>query len=165
MELDRALEWLQATPIATTIRENETLFPWIESFHVLALVMVVGTISIVDLRLIGVASLDRRVERLMREVLPLTWGAFALAAVTGSLLFSSNAVNYGHNFYFRGKVILLALAGINMAVFHLLIGRDVARWSAQGRPPLAARAAGAVSLCLWVSVVACGRWIGFTLEH
>src|SRR5262249_12604534 len=159
------LEWLQATSVAAAIRENEILFPWIESVHVLALVMVVGTISIVDLRLIGAASRERAVARLLREVLPYTWAAFELAAVSGTRLFSSNAVNYAGNGYFRGKLVLLGLAGINMAIFHLFIGRDVARWSAGGRLPWGARAAGAVSLCLWVAVVACGRWIGFTIQH
>ena len=62
MEIDRALGWLQATPVAKAISENEILFPWIESVHVLAIVLVVGTISIVDLRLFGVASLDRAVS-------------------------------------------------------------------------------------------------------
>jgi len=80
VELDRALAWLQTTTVATAISENEILFPWIESVHVLAIVLVVGTISIVDLRLLGVASLDRTVRRLMTDVLPYTWGAFAVAA-------------------------------------------------------------------------------------
>src|SRR6202158_2791559 len=120
MGLDRILEWLQATAIAKAISENEILFPWIESIHVLAIVLVVGTISIVDLRLLGVASLDRAVGRLMRDVLPFTWGAFVIAAITGSLLFSTNAVKYAHNFFFQGKLILLVLAGVNMAVFHFV---------------------------------------------
>src|SRR5471032_1314133 len=76
VELDRVLGWLQATAVATTISENEIIFPWIESVHVLAIVLVVGTISIVDLRLLGVASRDRTVSRLMADVLPFTWGAF-----------------------------------------------------------------------------------------
>ena len=69
MEIYDALRWLQNTSFAKTISENEILFPWIESVHVLAIVLVVGTISIVDLRLIGVASLDRAVKRLMGDVL------------------------------------------------------------------------------------------------
>jgi len=164
MGLDPSLQWLQATSIATAIRENEILFPWIESLHVLAIVLVVGTISIVDLRLIGVASLDRPVNRLMGDVLPYTWGAFVVAATTGSLLFSSDAMTYAHNSYFLAKMVLLGLAGINMTAFHLFIGRDIERWNAQTQPPLAAKAAGAVSLGLWISVVACGRWIGFTIH-
>src|ERR1700680_5074838 len=134
--LDRALAWLATPTIATTISENEIIFPWIESVHVLAIVLVVGTISIVDLRLLGVASLDRTVRRLMRDVLPYTWGAFAVAVTTGSLMFSSDAVHYAHNFFFRGKLILLALAGLNMAVFHFIGIGDVERWdTGTGRTP------------------------------
>ena len=86
MEIDRVLEWLQTTRIASAIGENEILFPWIESIHVLAIVLVVGTISIVDLRLLGLASLDLGVRRLMRDVIPYTWGAFAIAAINSSIL-------------------------------------------------------------------------------
>src|SRR5262249_60166418 len=56
MDFDQFLNWLEGTPIAVAIREHEVLFPWIESFHVLAIALVVGTISIVDLPLIGLAS-------------------------------------------------------------------------------------------------------------
>src|SRR5712671_772142 len=158
------LRWLEATPVAETIRENEVQFPWIESFHVLAIVLVVGTISIIDLRLLGIASLERAATRLMGDVLPWTWGAFVIAAITGSLLFASNAPNYAHNFFFQGKMVLLAAAGINMAIFHAFGIRDAARWDTLRRTPPAARTAGAVSLMLWVAVVAFGRWIGFTLH-
>jgi hypothetical protein len=164
VEIDRALGWLQATPLAKAISENELLFPWIESVHVLAIVLVVGTISIVDLRLLGVASLDRSVSRLMQDVLPVTWGAFVVAAITGSLMFSSDAVNYAHNFFFRGKLVLLALAGLNMAVFHLVGIGDVAQWGITRQTPLSAKAAAAVSLLVWMTVVAFGRGIGFTMH-
>ena len=87
-----------------------------------------------------------------------------MAATTGALLFSSNAMTYGHNFFFLGKMMLIALAGINMAVFQLFVGRDVKRWGGAAHVPFAARAAGAASLSIWVVVVAFGRWIGFTLH-
>ena len=164
MKIDRILEWLQATPVAKAISENEILFPWIESVHVLAIVLVVGTILIVDLRLLGVASLDRAVSRLMRDVLPYTWGAFVIAAITGSLMFSSDAVNYAHNFFFRGKLILLMLAGLNMAVFHVAGIGDVAHWGITKQTPLPAKAAAVVSLLVWITVVAFGRGIGFTMH-
>jgi len=165
VEIDRVLGWIQSTRIASAIGENELLFPWIESVHVLAIVLVVGTISIVDLRLLGFASLDLGVRRLMRDVIPYTWGAFAVAVITGSLMFSSDAVHYAHNFFFRGKLVLLALAGINMAIFHLLGIGDVERWDTPGgRTPMSARAAAAVSLTIWIAVVAFGRGIGFTMH-
>jgi hypothetical protein len=162
--MDAALKWLEATALATEIRENEVLFPWVESLHVLAITLVVGSISIIDLRLIGLASLDRPVGRLTRDVLPCTWVAFAFAALTGGLLFAAKATGYAGNFFFKGKLVLLTLAGLNMVVFHVFAGRDIERWSARTYPPAAARIAGGLSLLLWIAVVAFGRWIGFTLH-
>ena len=164
MELDHALAWLQSTALARAISEDEILFPWIESVHVLAIVLVVGTIAIVDLRLIGVASLDRAAGRLMREILPLTWGAFVVAAITGSLMFSSNARTYAHNFFFQGKIALLALAGLNMALFHFVGASDIEHWGATRQTPFATKASSAVSLVIWAAVVTFGRWIGFTIH-
>ena len=111
------------------------------------------------------ASRDRAVTRLTKDVLPCTWVAFLVAACTGALLFASKAVTYGHNFFFLGKMVLLLLAGTNMAIFHLMVGRDIERWGATPHTtPLPAKIAGAVSLCLWIAVVTFGRWIGFTLH-
>jgi hypothetical protein len=164
MDFDQFLNWLQDTPIAIAIREHEILFPWIESFHVLAIVLVVGTISIVDLRLLGLASRNRAVTILMREALPCTWAAFVVAVITGLLLFSSNAPKYAHNVYFQAKMALLVLAAGNMMVFHLLGARDIVRWDATAATPIAAKIAGGISLLVWIAVVVCGRWIGFTLR-
>lgn len=165
MELDVLLRALAATSVATAIRENESLFPWVESLHVLAITLVVGSIAIVDLRLLGLASLDRALTRLTANVLPCTWVAFVVAAVTGALLFSSNATGYAHNSYFQAKFVFLALSGINMSVFHLFVGRDIEDWGTSPlTTPLRARIAGAASLLFWIGVVACGRWVGFTLH-
>jgi len=163
MQVDQVFQTLQATPWAVVIRENDILFPWIESVHVLAIVLVIGTISIVDLRLLGLASTNRTMQRVLRDVLPVTWIAFAVAATTGSLLFSSKAVDYVQNFFFDGKMILLVLAGLNMAAFHLFGTRDIERWGDIADTPAAAKFAGGFSLCIWIGVVAFGRWIGFTM--
>jgi hypothetical protein len=157
------LKWLEATGIATGIRENELLFPLIESIHVLATTLVFGVIAVVDLRLLGLASVGRRTTRLMAELLPFTWISFAVSAITGTLLFSSNAAVYAKNFYFDFKLILMALAGVNVFVFHFFMIRGIAVWDASAQTPLRAKIAGGISLLLWVGVVFCGRWIGFTM--
>ncbi len=165
MDIESALAWLQSTWIATAVAENDILFPWIESVHVLAIVIVVGTISIVDLRLLGIASLDISAKRLMRDVIPYTWGAFAVAAITGSLMFSSDATHYAHNRLFQIKLVMLVLAGLNMAVFHLFGERDIERWDTPGATtPVAAKAAAVISLMAWVAVVSLGRGTGFTMH-
>ncbi len=164
MELDGLLRALEATFVATAVRENESLFPWIESVHVLAIALVFGCIAIVDLRLLSLASLDRALSRLTADVLPCVWTAFAFAVVTGALLFASNATVYVHNTYFLAKFAFMALAGVNMLAFHFYVGREMAQWGTPFQdPPLQARVVGAVSLLFWVGVIACGRMVGFTL--
>ncbi|HEY8054090.1 MAG TPA: DUF6644 family protein [Steroidobacteraceae bacterium] len=162
--LDSFLQALQDTSIATAIREGATLFPWIECVHVLALTVVIGSIAIVDLRLIGLTSRDRGVAQVTAAVLPITWSMFACAAISGGLLFSSNATVYGHNRYFQIKMALLLVAGVNMSVYHLFMSSDVQTWRTPAVTPLRARICGTVSLCLWIAIVASGRWIGFTLN-
>ena len=154
---------LNELPIAETIRTSSLAFPWLESAHVLAIALVLGTIAIVDLRLLGLASVQRPVTALIRQVLPITWIAFTVAVITGGAMFLSNADTYIHNTPFLVKMGLLALAGLNMVVFHLVTYRGVGQWDASPRTPPGARAAGAISISVWIAVVAFGRWIGFTI--
>ena len=155
---------LQNTGFATAIREGETLFPWIESMHVLAIVLVVGTISIIDMRLLGLPAHRRGVRRLMKDVLPLTWGAFCVAVITGFLLFTSAAVKYAAIWEFQAKMLLLVAAGLNMLFFHAVTFRNVHLWDDLVDTPAAAKLAGLSSLCLWIGVVVLGRVIGFVLQ-
>jgi hypothetical protein len=156
-----ACEWLQNLPLPTEIRESDWLFPTIETVHVLALALVVGSISMVDLRLLGFAGRSRPVSQVMAQALPWTWGAFIAAALAGVLLFSSKAVTYYGDLPFRIKMACLMLAGINMLYFHRFTLRRLAGWDL-GPPPAGARLAGGASLSLWIIIVAAGRWIGFT---
>jgi hypothetical protein len=139
MDLDTLLRAIEATSIATEIREGESSFPFIECVHVLAITLVVGSISIVDLRLLGWASLERAVSRVADSVLPVTWTAFAFAAISGALLFASNAMTYAHNNWFLAKFAFIGLAGINMFVFQTVINRNVETWGATGTPPTVSR--------------------------
>jgi hypothetical protein len=161
---EQILQSLQDTSIATAIREGETAFPWVECVHVLALTLVIGSIAIVDLRLLGLASRDRGVAQTTASVLPVTWTAFGFAVASGGLLFASNATTYAHNFYFQVKMALIALAGINMAVYHLFLNRGADTWQTPALTPLRARVVGGLSLCMWIAIAAFGRWIGFTIN-
>ena len=162
--IDGLLQSVQDTSIATAIREGDYLFPWIECVHVLALTLVIGSIAIVDLRLLGIRSRDRAVLETTADVLPITWTAFVIALISGGLMFASNAVTYAHNVFFQVKLCLLAFAGLNMLGYHLVVGRDAASWRSAATTPLKARVVGGASLALWIAIAACGRWIGFTLN-
>ena len=159
------LQNLYDSAVGSGIRESSVLFPWIESIHVLMATTVVGSIAIVDLRLIGYASHRKGAQRLILDLLPFTWAAFALAVITGSLLFTSNAPNYAANVQYVSKMVVLLLAGINMAIFHLTAYRRIVQWDDALPPPAGVRLAGATSLSLWIVVVFLGRWIGFTMQQ
>jgi hypothetical protein len=161
MAMEQALTWLQDLKFPTEIRESDWLFPTIETVHVFALVLVVGSIMTVDLRLLGFANRDRPFSELAAEMLPWTWVAFLVAASAGLMMFSSKALIYYGNIPFRLKMCCLLLAGINMLVFHWLGTRHLAAWDRK-EPPRLAKFAGGASLLLWAGIVAAGRWIGFT---
>jgi hypothetical protein len=165
MTVGELLAAVEAWPISAAMRGElpgtEWLFPIIETLHVMALTIVVGSIAMLDLRLLGIASRSSAVSRLSNEVLPWTWTAWAAAAVFGTLMFMAKAGTYAGNLQFRLKFVCMGLAGLNMLIFHFGAYRQVVRWD-EGEPPMSAKTAGALSLVLWIGVVFFGRWVGFT---
>jgi hypothetical protein len=157
------LQWLQASPWAVFIHKTPWAFTTIEVVHVFAVSMVVGTIAIVDLRLLGLASTKRPFAELSRQVLPFTWAAFVLAVIAGLLLFISRATEYFENTVFWIKMSLVVVAGINMMIFEFITVRGVKEWNLDRTPPPPARLAGGISIACWILVIAFGRWIAFTL--
>ena len=162
MSIDGVLAALEATRLAEYIRESLYFFPFLESLHVVGLTMVFGTIAVLDLRMLGVASIERQVSRVAIDVEKWAWWAFALTFVTGALMFITNAGVYYHNIFFRLKMGMLLLAGANVAMFEVTARRTLQQWNADARAPLAGRAAATISLVLWIAIIFMGRWIGFT---
>lgn len=114
-----------------------------------------------DLRLLGLGFRDVPAAQMTTRLLRITRIAFAVMAVTGVLLFYSNPVRYYHNIFFRIKVVLLVVSGINIWLFHGRIHRRVGEWQHDARPPRAARMAGLVSLLTWAGIVVAGRLVAY----
>ena len=162
MDIHPFLKALEDSGLAVSIRNSLLFFPVLEALHVIALTLVFGTIMVVDLRLLGVASTNRTFGRVSHEMLRWTWAAFGLAAFTGVLMFITNARVYVDNGFFRAKFILMALAGLNMLVFQLTAGRSIDQWEEEKPAPVGGRVAAVLSLVLWLLVIGMGRTIGFT---
>jgi len=163
MLLTALMEWVQSTLLAVFIHQTKWAFTTIEVVHVLAISLVIGSIAIIDLRLLGVASTKRPFTRLAQDILPITWTAFGLAAVSGSLLFISQAAAYFTTTTFWIKMLIMALAGINMLIFEFNTVRGVQEWDLKSSPPPGARLAGGISITCWLLVFVFGRWTGFTV--
>jgi len=158
------VEWLHAleqTTIGALVRESA--FPYVEGTHVLALSLSVGTVAWFDLRLLGATMRLRPVSEVFQSVKGWMFTGFGLMFLTGALLFAAHAREAYDNPYFRAKVALLLLAGVNTLVFHLTIDRRRADWDDAPVPPAAARVAGLLSLVLWLSVIAAGRIFAYDL--
>lgn len=155
------LEWLGNTPGSVALLESFYAWPLVESTHVLTLAIFVGTTSMMDLRLLGVTFKGVPVSAFTTRLLPWTRGSFAVMTITGLLLFYSSPLRYYHNIFFRFKMIVLVIAGINVWLFHSRIHRQVKEWNVDPTPPRAARVAAVVSLVAWASVVVSGRMIAY----
>ncbi len=151
--------------LAMWMAENLNAFAWAESVHVLAIATVFGSILMVDLRLLGLASKNVSAEILTRGLLPFTWAGFIIAIVTGVMMFVTNPGGYVANGPFLFKMAMLALGGINMMAFHLLGYRQVvAAGNSDQLTTSYARFAGGLSIAIWLAVIAAGRLIGFTIN-
>lgn len=162
MDLASIAADIEASGLAEWMRNSLKALPIIEAVHVMAVALVFGTILIVDLRLLGIPHTRRPITRVEEELIWLTWVGFAVAVVTGILLFVVNATTYFDNTAFRFKLLALLGAGVNMAIFQYVTFRGVAAWDQNTLPPPAARLAGVLSIALWTGVIFLGRWIGFT---
>lgn len=154
-------EWLQALPWASGIRESAWKFPLVESVHSLAISVLVWPTAILDLRLLGLVMRRRPVSEVAGQFLPWTWAGFAMMAPTGALLFASEAVKAYHSPFFRIKLVLLVLAGLNALVFHQTIYRSAGDWDRERVTPPRARLAGGLSLAFWIGVIAMGRALAY----
>lgn len=159
--IQHATQWLSETSLALAISGSAYYFPLLETVHVVGVALVIGTISLVDLRLLGLASRGRAVSSVAAHMLPISWTGFAIALISGALMFIANATMYVSNRAFQLKLVVLALAGINMLLFHRLTYRSISAWDEAAVPPAAVKLAGGISLSCWIVTVFLGRWIGF----
>ena len=154
-------QWLDQTSVGTAIRQSLWLFPAIETVHLLGMAALVGTISVLDLRLLGWVARQRPVSLLASRLIPWSWAGFVVQVISGSLLFSSEAVKIYGNPAFRLKMLLLLLAGVQALVFQTVVSGKLAAWDERASLPALAKVVGLSSILLWVAIVAAGRFIGF----
>jgi hypothetical protein len=141
--------WIYDLPVSMALRESDVVFPLIETFHVLAITLIVGTVITVDLRVGGLILRDQPLDQITGALLPYTWWGFAFMAVSGLPLFAAEAAKLYANPAFRIKLLLLALAGLNALLFH----RTRARMFA------------GASILLWSGIIVSGRLIAVFHGH
>lgn len=151
------LEWIDGSWLAEMMRAYTWAFPISEAFHFFGLCLLMGSVVVIDLRLLGFArSLPIRV---VHQLVPLAWIGFAINVTTGTLFFFTQPFFYFPNGAFRIKLVLILLAGANALWFQLSVSRDLAHWPEGAESPGRVKAMAGISLVLWVSVICFGRFI------
>jgi hypothetical protein len=154
------LVWFELSGLGEAMRKSAWLYPIVEIVHILGFVILVGAAVMFDLRVLGFGR-GLAMTALARHLLPWSWAGLALALPAGAMMATAHATEFATNPAFLLKLGLLAAAAANVAFFHLGPYRSVAAWDAAGAAPAAARSAAALSIALWVGVIACGRLIAY----
>jgi hypothetical protein len=157
VDLLHFLRWLGSLPVAGKINESEWLFPVIESVHITGLAVLVGTIAIVDFRLLGLALRDRPVSQIAADLKFWTLAGIGIMLTTGPLMLSAEPERgYGNPaFTFKMCCLLLAL------VTHFTIHRRATKPAPASAATLGGKLAACLSLVLWTGVIFGGRAIAF----
>lgn len=153
--------WLAQTPWSVSLHESLYAYTWIETAHVIAITLFVGTIAMVDFRLLGIAWRNVPVSQMTGRILPWTAAGFVVMVITGLLLFYAIPVRSWHSIWFRAKVGLMLIAIANIVIFHFHVRRGPAEWDTSPQPPLGARISAGVSLSVWLAVIVLGRMIAY----
>jgi hypothetical protein len=149
-------EWCETTAIGHAIKDSAWLFPVIEAVHLLGLSVLGGSLLVLDLRMLGLGLRRQSIGALAKETRPWLLGSIAVMIVTGTALFLSESVKCYYNQAFWLKITTLPVA----LLFTLTVRRRVAL-AGTGTTPRT-RLVAIVSLALWFTVAAAGRWIGFS---
>jgi hypothetical protein len=161
MSLLAFFEQLAESPWSIGIHESEIAYSVIESMHVWSMCLFFGLTVMFDLRLLGWTMRKVPVSEFANRLLPWTIAGFVVMAISGTLLFYAIPVRSYQNIFFRFKMILMLLAGLNVWIFHSRVYPKAATWDSSGMPPKPARTAGALSLALWIGVIVSGRMIAY----
>ncbi len=153
--------WLDTHSWSTQLHESYYMYAWVETTHVLTLMVFLGMLMVIDLRMLGLmlprVPASTIAERLDRPMLI----GFAVMVVTGFTLYYAIPVRTTQSVWFRIKVMLLIAAGVNALLFRNRMRASVGSWDTDPKPPRHIRIGAGLSLALWSGVVISGRTIAY----
>ncbi|MEH6581605.1 MAG: DUF6644 family protein [Halioglobus sp.] len=153
--------WLDASQWSTLLHESYYMYNWIETTHVLSLILSLGTLFLIDLRMLGYVLPQVPATTIARRLqLPMLIG-FGLTVMTGLMLFYAIPVRSAQSVWLRIKLLLLIAAAVNAMVFHRRMTLSVDSWDSVSTAPPNIRYGASLSILFWTSIVICGRLIAY----
>ena len=155
------MEMLQSIGWAKALRESALMYPIIMSLHLTGMGLFGGMIAMTDLRILGLAFTKQPVADVHNQLRPFKHLGLTLVVTCGLLLGISKAAIYWPNPFFKLKLSLLLVVAIHALIFRGSVYSHLEEYDRTGVIPGNAKLAAALSLLLWISLVAAGRWIGY----
>ena len=152
---------IQDTGFFTAIRESGLAYPVIMSTHLSSIAVFGGMILMTDLRILGLAMKDVTVTDMVRQLRPWKYLGFIIMVSMGIMLGGAKLGQYYDNPYFQLKITLLFLVFVHAMVFRRSVYRNTEALDRAPVMPGVAKAAAIISLCLWIGILSCGRWIAY----
>src|SRR5262249_29534794 len=142
-------EWLEHCGLSDAMDNWPYMFTAVEMFHYFSFFLVIGTSVLIDLRLLGVAGRRTSMAAFAQQLLPWTWAALSIVIVSGFMMFAPQAtILVSVDFFF----IKLSGLAVSVAII-VFIQWNVRKWDQSPALPTAAKAAGLVSLLLWIGTL------------
>lgn len=152
------LQMILDLPVSHFVRTSVWAYPVLEMLHLIGIGLLFGPIIIYDLRVLAGWG-EIATPAAARLLLPWVWTGFTINALSGLLLFASDAVEFAANPAFQAKMALLAIAGLNASVFQLRADPGLLSGPA---PAIGFRAQAAFSLMIWFAIIVAGRMIAYS---
>ena len=152
--MQEVLTWMESTPLARFILETAWVFPTLETLHFLGLILLIGSIYVVDLRLLGLGA-SAPADAVLR-FLPISFAGFGINLMTGIMFLFADPFRYYPNIAFRLKMLAILVAGLNVLWFKFGLQPKL-----DAPPVRTARSIALISLVLWTAVIVLGRMIPY----
>jgi hypothetical protein len=157
-------DWLSNTPASLLIQTVSWIIPLVQSVHIMAVTIVVGSVLMVDMKLLGVVGRGTAISASTRRYLPWIWVALVVLFITGSILTTAEPRRELINNVFRLKMALIVIACAVTGAFQLAVSRNAAAWGEAPSKQWSARLLAIGTLAIWIAIIMCGRWIAY-VEH
>jgi hypothetical protein len=155
-------DWLSSTALSKTLQDQAWVVPTSQSIHIIAVSVVFASAVMINLRLLGVGRSGRSVSQLSNTLIPWMWRALAVLLATGVIQTIAEPVRQFVTPMFWAKMTMIIVVATMTAWYASAVRGHAAQWDAASSRPTRAKAFAILSTLLWLAIIVCGRFIGYT---
>jgi hypothetical protein len=155
-------DWLSNTALSKTLQDHAWVVPTSQSIHIIAVSIVFGSACMINLRLLGAGKSGRSISQLSTTLIPWMWRGLAVLLFTGAIQTVTEPVRQFVTPMFWAKMMMIIVVATMTALYAKAVRRNASQWDAAATRPRRAKAFAILSTALWLAIIVCGRFIGYT---